>query len=215
MHKWQGKLPILLSLSFAGTILVLSVVKLRNWEGARLFWGSSLILLYLSWLGLESKVALGELGREETSSDRVSCELYAAGRGATVVAALAMPARWIEWGGLAYAGIPVFALGVGFRAKAIRMLGDRYSHRVRKQDEDEIVTSGPYSIVRHPAYIGMLVAHLGFVLFFFNWLSFVMLFGFLLPSVVNRIRIEERELLELESYIEYSRNKKRLLPHLW
>jgi protein-S-isoprenylcysteine O-methyltransferase Ste14 len=215
MHKWQGKLPILLSILFAATILVLSVIKLRNWVGARLFWGSSLILLYLCWLGLESKVALGELGREETSRDRVSCELYAAGRGATVVAALAVPTRWIEWGGLPYAGILVFVMGVGFRTKAIKVLGDRYSHRVRKQDEHEIVTRGPYSIVRHPAYIGMLVAHLGFVLFFFNWLSFVMLFGFLLPTVVNRIGVEEKDLRQLESYVEYSKNKKRLLPHLW
>jgi len=215
MDNSQGRLPIILSILFVVIILALSVIKLRNWEGVRLFWGITLILLYLCWLFVESRVALAEMGREETTSDRGSCELYAAARGVTVVSALIMPTQWIGWGGLHYGGIALFTLGVGFRLVAIKALGEGYSHRVRRQSDYAIVTTGPYGIVRHPAYIGMLVAHLGFVLFFWNWVSLVVLLGLFLPCVVVRILIEEKALLETESYIEYSKTRKRLIPHLW
>lgn len=215
MQGWQGRLPILLSFSFAAVLLVLSAVKLRHWEGARLLWAAQIILLYLCWLFAESGVAIKEMARQETALDRGSCELYAAGRGATVVTALAMPTHWIAWGGLHYGGILLFVLGVGLRIFAIKALGERYSHRIRIRKDDAIVTRGPYRVVRHPAYVGMLLAHMGFVLFFFNWLSVVVLFGFFLPSVLKRIRIEEGALREIESYMEYSRTRKRLIPYLW
>lgn len=215
MKKGQGAVPSILSILFMTILLVLSVMKLRHWEGVRLFWGISLVFMYLSWLFAEFKVAVRELRKEETSSDRGSCELYAAGRGATVVSALLMPTHWIGSGGLNYSGLFLFVLGVCFRMSAIKALGEGYSHRVRALRDQAIVTNGPYGIVRHPAYIGMLTAHLGFVFFFFNWLSVVMLLGFLLPGVVNRICIEEKALLQMESYIDYSKTRKRLIPFVW
>jgi protein-S-isoprenylcysteine O-methyltransferase Ste14 len=98
---------------------------------------------------------------------------------------------------------------------AIRQLGQFYSHRVRVQSEHKIISQGPYRFVRHPAYTGMILSHLGFSLFFFNtWtLGFWALIH--VPAVVYRILVEEKALFQIKGYPEYARNRKRIIPLLW
>src|SRR5204863_385897 len=113
------------------------------------------------------------------------------------------------------AGIGVFLAGVAFRLAAIRELGRFYSHRVRLTDGHKIVDTGPYRLVRHPAYTGMLLAHAGFVMSFFHPVALAILLGVLLPAVVLRIRVEERALMTLDGYAAYGAGRKRLVPLLW
>jgi len=111
--------------------------------------------------------------------------------------------------------VALFYFGVLFRLNAIETLGRFYSHRVRLVGEHQVVDTGPYRYVRHPAYTGMITAHLGFVLFFFNYWAFASWLLVLVPAVVMRIKVEEQALHELPGYTDYAATHKRLFPGIW
>ena len=213
MKNVQGKIPVLLSLSFVFAIVAVGAVRLASWSGYARAGGAGLIALYLVWLGIEARVAVGEIGRGSTSLDRSTLEVYAVGRALTVVTALALgaapsPTR------LAL-GVGIFGLGVGLRLVAIHQLGRFYSHRVRVSAEQHIVDRGPYRVLRHPAYTGMLLAHAGFVVVFFDPIAAAVLALFFVPAVVARILVEEKALMSLDGYANYCRTRARLMPGVW
>ena len=215
MKGLQGKLPILLSIISVIALIGLSVYRFREWTGLRLYMGIGFVGLYLLWLFIESRIAIGETKKDSTESDRGTLELYAAGRAATVLTGLGIPVLWYWEPGQMILGTAVFVIATTFRLWSIRVLGQFYSHRVRVTDEHRIVDSGPYRVIRHPAYTGMLAAHAGFVVFFFNWITLALLLLFFIPAVIMRIRVEEKTLLELPGYSEYCKNRKRLIPLIW
>lgn len=214
---FQGKLPILLSVLFVSAIVGLAWRALRDWTGPAFELGSALVVLYLLWLALEGKVAVGETQQGETRDDRGSLHLYAAGRALTVLSALGLES-WFgpsgEWRPVA-AGLAVFAAGVAFRLHSIRTLGQFYSHYVREQEGHRIIDHGPYRAVRHPAYTGMLLAHVGVVGALFNPVALGFLLLWFVPAVIYRIRVEEELLMRIEGYPEYAEGRKRLVPGVW
>lgn len=113
------------------------------------------------------------------------------------------------------AGASLFWGGLILRISAVLELGQFYSHRVQVTGKQRVVQTGPYRWIRHPAYSGMLLLHLGLVTVFFNWLSFSLLLAALLPALVNRILVEERTLLSLPGYVEFCAGRARILPHIW
>lgn len=214
-NRIQGLTPIIL-FSLSGIFwAILAYFKLTQWGWSLGVLGAIITALYLLWLLAESKVAIKEPGKGNTNKDGGSLEFYAFGRIATITAALALPTVWNEINIWIIAGFILFLSGVAFRLYAIRTLGRFYSHRVRKIDKHRIIDNGPYRIVRHPSYTGMIVANIGFVLFFFNIATFLLLVLAFIPAVVYRISVEERMLFEIEGYREYSRNRARLVPHIW
>lgn len=93
-----------------------------------------------------------------------------------------------------------------------------FSQVVRIQHErgHRAVTDGPYRIVRHPGYLGMIASMLGSV-FLLDCLYGLAFFVLYLVLVVMRTRLEDLTLLEeLPGYREYASNTKyRLLPGIW
>jgi protein-S-isoprenylcysteine O-methyltransferase Ste14 len=215
LRRLQSALPLALSVVAVALVLVLSWRKLTGWELVPALVGWSIVAGYLAWLAAESRIAAGELDQDESPHDRGTLELYAAARFVTAASALALPTRWDGSALPIAAGALVFFAGVALRLWAIRVLGAFYSHRVRKLGDHAIVQGGPYQVVRHPAYTGMLLAHAGFVFAFWNPISGALLAFLFVPAVVLRIRIEERMLYEIEGYRAYAADRKRLLPWLW
>lgn len=127
---------------------------------------------------------------------------------------------WVGTGPWLPIGLAVFAAGIGLRAWAVVTLGRSYSHRVRtpdglKADGSGIVSHGPYRLLRHPAYTGMLLAHVGIGVLFFNVFVVLALGLALLPALVRRIHVEEEHLLQLPAYRDFAAARARLAPGVW
>jgi protein-S-isoprenylcysteine O-methyltransferase Ste14 len=112
-------------------------------------------------------------------------------------------------------GLILFALGLGFAIWARIHIGRNWGTPMTQKDEPELVTSGPYHLVRHPIYSGILVAGIGTaVALSWWWLTAVVLAGlyFLYSATV-----EERYMIEQfpDNYPVYKRSTKMLLPFIF
>ena len=67
----------------------------------------------------------------------------------------------------------------------------------------------------YPAYTGMPISHLGFVLFFYNHIALALLLAFFIPTVIARILVEEKMLFDIDGYKEFAAGRARLLPFIW
>lgn len=173
---------------------------------------ATLTLVYLGWLLAEARVTLaprvGPAPRDRTLVP------YALARLATVAAAVLGPLPWSRWTWWLVLPAAVFAGGIALRLWAVRTLGRCYSHRVVRQPEHGVVNTGPYAWVRHPAYAGMLAAHVGFVAFFRNGYSVAGLV-LLAAAIAVRIRVEDRMLATVPGYPEYAAGRAGLVPGVW
>lgn len=174
------------------------------------------VATYLVWIALEAKwVSLREPSLPDAPKDRGTCELYGISQGATVLAALLLVRPWIMSLAAGAVGLLLLVAGAAIRLAAIWTLGPFYSRRVRLMPHHRLVATGPYAWVRHPAYLGTLLGHLGFVLVFYHWAALALWALLFLPLVIWRIRTEEPVLFGLEGYREYAAEKKRLVPWVW
>jgi protein-S-isoprenylcysteine O-methyltransferase Ste14 len=109
-------------------------------------------------------------------------------------------------------GLGLFAFGLAFAIWARVHIGRNWGTPMTQKDEPELVTSGPYRLVRHPIYTGILVAGVGTAIALsWLWLTPVGLAGvyFLYSATV-----EERYLTERfpDTYPVYKRSTKMLVP---
>jgi protein-S-isoprenylcysteine O-methyltransferase Ste14 len=78
-----------------------------------------------------------------------------------------------------------------------------------------IVTRGPYRLVRHPIYLGYLIAHVGFLATNFSWRNLLVLV-LLYAAQLWRMHREELALATDAQYVAYQRNVRwRLLPGIY
>jgi len=90
------------------------------------------------------------------------------------------------------------------------------SRIIEVEKEQKVISTGPYSIVRHPMYSGMIVMFLFTPLALGSWWAFIA-FAFIPLVLVFRIFDEERVLIkELPGYKEYCQKiRYRLIPSIW
>ena len=98
-----------------------------------------------------------------------------------------------------------------------RTLGRFFRVTVVVDEDQRVVDTGPYRMLRHPSYTGMLVTLVGVGIALDSWLSVAAAFLPALVAILRRIREEEHVLLrELgEPYRAYARRTSRLVPGVW
>ncbi len=116
---------------------------------------------------------------------------------------------------VSWCGVALVLLGLVVRIVAMFQLGPRFSPLVSVQRDHALETGGPYGMVRHPGYLGALVAALGCALAFGSALA-LPLVAVMLAAQLARERAEERLLEERfgDAWRAYARRTGALLPRL-
>ena len=107
----------------------------------------------------------------------------------------------------------IFIAGVAFTVWARITLGRNWSPEVAFKQDQELIESGPYAIVRHPIYTGLLVMALGTVMNYGQASGFV-LFALLCVGVWLKSRQEEKLMTDHfpDAYPDYKHRVRALVP---
>jgi protein-S-isoprenylcysteine O-methyltransferase Ste14 len=112
-------------------------------------------------------------------------------------------------------GALLTALGLGFSVWARVHLGRNWSATVSVKQDHELIQSGPYALVRHPIYTGMLCGFLGTALALAQWRGVLALL-IVFAALWRKLRLEERWMGETfgERYRRYRAHTAALIPYL-
>ena len=159
-------------------------------EGVKASWGSEVIFRLIVGVGA---VVAGVLSRVAQS--------------ATI-----RPAVLADW-----IGLVLLWGGISLRLWSFHALGRYFTYTVQTSSDQPVIVDGPYRVIRHPSYAGLLLIFMAVGLFIGNWLSLVCLTAAITVGLVFRIRVEERALMEDlgESYRDYAATHERLVPFIW
>lgn len=116
---------------------------------------------------------------------------------------------------ISYAAAIVFLIGYALFAEVLRE-NAYLSRTVEVQENQKVIDTGLYGIVRHPMYLSTLLLFLSMPLILGSAVSFLIMLLYI-PVIAKRIRGEE-EFLEqgLEGYREYKeRVKYKVIPYIW
>src|SRR5262245_9526769 len=115
---------------------------------------------------------------------------------------------WSEWG-----GVVAVAAGLGFAGWARVHLGRFWSGTVTLKADHALIRTGPYGLVRHPIYTGLLLAAAGTALAR-HTVGGVLGLGLLVLGIVVKLRQEERLLSEHfgDAYRSYQKEVPALIP---
>jgi protein-S-isoprenylcysteine O-methyltransferase Ste14 len=116
---------------------------------------------------------------------------------------------------LYWAGIAILAAGLGFSIAARRYLGANWSGTVTVKQNHELIRTGPYAIVRHPIYTGMLVGFIGSAISLDEVRGLVAV-ALVVVAFLLKIRLEERWMTETfgDAYCRYRQEVKALIPYV-
>ena len=130
-----------------------------------------------------------------------------------------LPARWLYRpilpGGLVcfYLGAAITVAGLGFAVWARAHLGSNWSRSVEVKADHELITSGPYRLVRHPIYSGILAGFVGSVVALSEVRGLVA-FALVFAVLLAKLRMEEAWMRSEfgEKYTAYARRVRALVP---
>jgi protein-S-isoprenylcysteine O-methyltransferase Ste14 len=135
------------------------------------------------------------------------------------LAAFEVPSFSLEahWKAVFALGIAVWLGGILFRLASIRILGHSFTYDVATSKDQQIVERGPYRWLRHPSYLGSLLAMIGFGMTLTNWLAMLLPVCCVATAYAYRIPIEEQALVRGlgSDYSNYMRRTWRLIPFVY
>ena len=179
------------------------------------------VVIFFLWIFVDGAVVFRHKTAAAENRDRHSLRLLMIGN----------PIAWALGIGLAYgafgslrpavpwqiAGLILMGTGIALRSAAIAQLGRFHTPNVAVLQDHRVVDTGLYRHVRHPSYLGALIAFLGFSLALANGLSLGIIMGVALVIYPCRIREEEAALTAAlgDRYRAYCRRTWRLLPGIY
>ena len=111
-------------------------------------------------------------------------------------------------------GLPMSIASFAIRRSAIRALGRFWSLHVEMREGHEFVQTGPFARARHPVYFSMILELLGIGLVLNAWFTLAGVFAIFIPTMLTRVRIEERALVEKfgDAYRAYMETTPAIIP---
>ena len=117
---------------------------------------------------------------------------------------------WCFWSGAA-----ITAGGLLFSVWARRHLGKNWSQAVTLKEDHELITTGPYALVRHPIYTGLLLGFIGCAVARGEWRGLLAV-ALVFIALWRKLRLEEKWMRVQfgASYENYSRHVAALVPYI-
>ena len=116
----------------------------------------------------------------------------------------------------AYVGLALTAAGLAFAVAARLYIGKNWSALIHVKEGHELIQRGPYAIVRHPIYSGLMLATLGTAIAYGELSGFL---GFIMIVAAwgYKSRLEESAMAEQfgAQYENYRAHVKGLVPFVW
>lgn len=211
-------------LSVIGSTAVYLALAILGWGGFAAFFcrpafiALTIVLVALAVAGVFAGGNLSTGVREDRDNRWVLIVFFTLGIASGYVPALTDRLDFWTIGGNAvrWLGVVLFGLGGALRLWPVYALGDRFSGLVAIQPGHMLVTTGIYSRIRNPSYLGLLIMSLGWALAFRSGVG-VLMTAALMPALIDRMRAEER-LLASEFGAEYEAYRARtwrLLPGIY
>jgi protein-S-isoprenylcysteine O-methyltransferase Ste14 len=113
-------------------------------------------------------------------------------------------------------GLLLMAFGAAFNIWGRVFLKTNWADHVRIYDDQQLVTDGPYRIVRHPLYASIIWMFYGAAIAYLNPLAAVETTIIFIPAMVYRSNLEEQALIKTfgETYSNYRKKTGRFFPKL-
>ena len=216
----QALAKYFLGVLLLGVLLFLPAWSLRYWQGWLLMgilfvpmFVAGLIMMAKSPDLLRKRLNAKEQEKEQKTVVKLSGLLFIA---AFVVAGLNWRFGWCvlpDWTVWVAAG--VFLASYLLYAEVLRE-NAYLSRTIEVQENQKVIDTGLYGIVRHPMYMATTVLFLAMPLVLASPISFIIMLGYI-PVIAKRIRNEEKVLEEgLDGYAAYKKRVKyRILPFIW
>jgi protein-S-isoprenylcysteine O-methyltransferase len=114
-------------------------------------------------------------------------------------------------------GLGIFVAGLGLRWLAIAWLGRLFTFDVSIAADHDVIDTGPYRLIRHPAYTGSLLSFVGIGICGGNVVSLGVLVVPIAMAFMRRIAVEEAALVSAlgARYVDYARRTRRLIPFVY
>lgn len=114
-------------------------------------------------------------------------------------------------------GALIFAAAMWVFRRTHKELGRNWSISLEIRDKHELISRGPYALVRHPMYTSFLLMGVGQAFLLSNWVAGLAgLVGFAVLFFL-RVDKEERMMMEIfgSQYRDYMARTKRIIPYLY
>ena len=216
----QALVKFFLGVILLGVLIFVPAWSLRYWQGWLLM-GILFVPMFVAGLAmmarnpdlLRKRLNAKEQEEEQKTVVKLSGLLFIA---AFVVAGLNWRfGSWVlpDWAVWVAAGL--FLASYLLYAEVLRE-NTYLSRTIEVQENQKVIDTGLYGIVRHPMYMATTVLFLAMPLVLASPISFFIMLGYI-PVIAKRIRNEEKVLEEgLEGYADYKKKVKyRILPFIW
>ena len=217
---FQALTKFLLGVFIFGLLIFLPAGSFHYWQGwlmigclfAPMFVAGLLLMVKNPEL-LRKRLNAKEEEKEQKAVVALSGGMFVA---AFVVAGLNWRFQWLvlpEWAVWLTAAIFIF----GYVLYGVVLRENTYlSRTIEVQEDQKVIDTGLYGIVRHPMYTATIILFLAMPLVLASPISFLIMLLYI-PLIAKRIRNEEAVLEQgLKGYIEYKqRVKYKVLPYIW
>ena len=217
---FQALTKFLLGVFIFGLLIFLPAGSFHYWQGwlmigclfAPMFVAGLLLMVKNPEL-LRKRLNAKEEEKEQKAVVALSGGMFVA---AFVVAGLNWRFQWLvlpEWAVWVAAALFLF----GYVLYGIVLRENTYlSRTIEVQEDQKVIDTGLYGIVRHPMYTATIILFLAMPLVLASPISFLIMLLYI-PLIAKRIRNEEAVLEQgLKGYIEYKqRVKYKVLPYIW
>lgn len=211
---------VIFGLLLVGVLLFLPAGSFSYWNGWLLMGllfipmiGAGFVMLKKNPELLQKRLNAKEEQSEQKTVIILSGLMFLA---AFIVAGLNFRFNWVvlpKW--IVYGAIAVFLLGYVLYAEVLRE-NAYLSRTVEVQENQKVIDTGLYGIVRHPMYMSTVLLFLSMPFILGSVLSFIIML-FYLPIIAKRIRNEEQVLERgLSGYVQYKeRVRYKVIPYIW